>query len=95
MYYRHVKGTTVSDWHLMLTKSDAEFAAAYLNGVDALYIYKPAKRFDGYEGYDGGVNKYEKNEWFRSGKFIERVTDAHLRIICKDRPIVLQEKSWD
>jgi hypothetical protein len=98
MYYRELRdgNKILRSTMLMLTKSDAEYCATVLTeaqGPRPEFIYKADRRFMGYEGYDGTVNKHLNNGWGHPGKQVDWIRDFDLRNMCKDRPIVPQNES--
>ena len=102
MYYREVKGykgpVAISDM-LMLTKSDGEYAADFLNHQcdPKKTRYRSSCNFCGYEGYDAGVfeDQFVDDGWDYGWKFKDRVDCKILEELCKDRPIVPQSESWN
>jgi hypothetical protein len=98
MYQRQVRNQPLSSM-LMLTKADAEWAANVLSAETdpRLVRFVPAKRFMGYEGYDGGVNRLRFDPADYAFKFEDWVCDRFLHALCAwgQRPLVPQSESRD
>lgn len=94
MYYRKVGNLPPSNM-LLLTKSDGEFCARELGKSDPIHWYEAQPRFLGYEGADYGVTKYKRNSVEYESRFCNWVPSDILREMCRDRPIVPQDESFN
>lgn len=96
MYYREVRGCKEPSQFLLLTKSDAVWAAQQLDEVSGtLYFHEAHRNFLGYEGADYGVHRYKRTKLGHRGEYLHNINLNDLREMCKDRPIVPQSKSFN
>lgn len=95
MYYREVKGCDGPSSMLLLTKSDAIWAAQKLDAeYGKLFFHEAQRRFLGYEGADYGVYRYARAESGHRGKYLHCIDHFHLVEMCKNQLIVPQSESF-